>query len=81
MEGLAHHGINQTLVAISEIGRKPSWCFGDGFVWPLAIRKVYRREGPVLLGRVFEPGNVVKEVVNEQKPKLCRLRLVVAENN
>lgn len=59
---VASHRINQTLVAISEIGRKPSWRFGDRLVGPLAVWKMYRRERPVLLRGVLEHGHFGQRV-------------------
>jgi hypothetical protein len=50
----AVHGIYQTLVTVSKIGRQPSRRLVDGFARPLAIWEVQRLESLVFLPRLFE---------------------------
>lgn len=52
----AYHGIDQALVAVTEIGGEPSWGLVDGLRGPLPIGKVQRFELAILLGGVLEPG-------------------------
>lgn len=54
-----HHRVNQTLVAISEVCGQPSRGLVEGLGRPLSVGEVQRLELLVLLGGVFEPGDVV----------------------
>jgi hypothetical protein len=50
-----YHGIDQTLVAITQVGGEPARGLVNGFVWPLPVWKMKRRKPLVFLGGVFEP--------------------------
>ena len=50
-----HHWIDQRLIPIPEVGRKPSRRLFQSLGWPLSIWKVERLEASVLLGGVLQP--------------------------
>ena len=51
------HRIDQRLVAVAHIGRKPAGRLGNRAAWPLTIRQVDLGEGAVLDRGVFEHGH------------------------
>ena len=55
MVRVAYHGVDQTLVAIAQIGRQPTRGLVNGFVRPLSILELQRRKPLVFIRGIFEP--------------------------
>ena len=49
---LLPHRVDQRLIAIAQIGRKPARGFVDRLGWPGAVGQINLRKGPVFAGRV-----------------------------
>lgn len=56
-----NHWVNQSLVPVSEVGRKPSGGLFEALGRPLAIREIYRLEVPVFRRGLFKPGGLYHE--------------------
>ena len=66
MHCATNHGIDQTLVSVSQIGRQPARRLLDGLGRPLSVGELDRREGLVFDGGVFEPAELVASATHGQ---------------